>query len=269
MSWSGIRDYISPLFAQYAWNAVAALLILFVGFYVAKRLHALAITVMQKSELDPTVVGFAGNIAKLVLFILVVIMALTQLGIPTASFIALIGAAGLAIGLALQGSLSNFASGVLLVLFKPCRVGDYIETGSVGGTVEQITVFSTTLITPDKRTITVPNSTVLSGPIINYSTASTRRIDLTISIGYQSDLAVAKTVLADIINKESRVLTSPEPTIGVLTLAPASVDIAVRPWVKTEDFGSVRFSLNEQIKTALGEAGISMAYPLLDVHLTR
>jgi len=200
---------------------------------------------------DPTVVGFMANIAFVLLLTLVIIAALGQLGIPTAQFVAIIGAAGLAIGLALQGSLSNFASGLLLVSFRPARVGDYIEAAGVSGTVEDIRVFSTTLLTPDRRIITVPNAKLLDGPIVNYSASETRRLDLTIGIAYDADIAKAKAILARLIKEDLRVLVDPEPRIGVLELADSSVQIALRPWVRNEDYWPLRFDMLEAVKREL------------------
>jgi len=199
---------------------------------------------------------------------LIIIAALSQLGVPTASFIAIIGAAGLAIGLALQGSLSNFASGVLLVSFRPCKLGDYIEGAGVGGTVDRITVFSTTLITPDQRTIIVPNSSLLSGPIINYTTSPSRRLDLVIGVGYDSNLDKVKTLLRDIVENDPRVLADKKPVqIGVLALADSAINFAVRPWVANEDYWSLHFDLHERIKEEFDAAGITIPFPQLQVNV--
>jgi small conductance mechanosensitive channel len=223
---------------------------------------------MNQRGVDPTVGGFVTNILFMMLLMLVIIAALAQLGIPTAQFIAVIGAAGLAIGLALQGSLSNFASGVLLVSFRPCKVGDYIEAGGVAGTVQQITVFSTTLLTADQRTITVPNSSVMGGPITNYSTSPSRRLDLVIGVSYDSDIVEVKRLLREIVESDERVLDSHKPVqIGVLALADSSVNIAIRPWVATADYWPLHFDLHERIKQCFDQAGIGIPYPQLDVHL--
>lgn len=251
----------------YSVNIVLAAAIFYVGKWLAKRVIDVVKRVMARNEVDPTIANFAGHIAYVALLAFVIIAALAQLGIPTASFVALVGAAGLAIGLALQGSLSNFASGVLLVLFHPIKLGDYIEAGGVSGSVEEINVFSTTLITPDRRTITVPNSLVLGGPIINYSTSTSRRIDLVISVGYDTELGEAKALIEQVVKDDERVLVEKDLTIGVLELGASSVDLAVRPWVASENYLATKFELQEAIKNALDKAGISIPFPQLDVNL--
>lgn len=258
---------ISRLIMDYSINIVLAAAIFIAGKWFAKRIIVITKRLMERHDVDSTIANFAGNIAYVALLAFVIIAALSQLGIPTASFVALVGAAGLAIGLALQGSLSNFASGVLLVLFHPIRLDDYVEAAGVSGSVKEINVFSTTLITPDRRTITVPNSLVLGGPIINYSTSTSRRIDLVISVGYDADLSEAKSLIEQVVKNDNRVLVENELTIGVLALAASSVDLAVRPWVASENYTAAKFELQEAIKNALDSAGISIPYPQLDVHL--
>lgn len=248
-------------------NVVAALAILIVGRWLARRVVDLGGRMMTRRGFDPTVGGFVTNIAYLALLVLVVIAALTRLGVPTASFIAIIGAAGLAIGLALQGSLSNFASGVLLVSFRPCKVGDYVEAAGVAGSVQRITVFSTTLLTPDQRTVTVPNSNLLGGPIVNYSTSPTRRLDLLFGVAYDTDIGEAKRLLREIVESDPRVLGDKEVQIGVLALADSSVNIAVRPWVAGSDYLALQFDLNERVKSEFDAAGIVIPFPQRDVHL--
>ena len=250
-------------------NVVAAIAILLVGRWIARRAVDFGGRVMTRRGFDPTVGGFVVNIAYIVLLALVVIAALSRLGIPTASFVAAIGAAGLAIGLALQGSLSNFASGVLLVTFRPCRVGDYVEAAGVGGTVRDITVFSTTLLTPDQRTITVPNSSLLGGPIVNYTTAPNRRLDLVFGVAYDTDLDRAKTLLREIVEGDPRVLADPPVQIGVLALADSSVNFAVRPWVANADYWPLHFDLHERVKREFDAAGIVIPFPQRDVHVAR
>ncbi len=268
MEWITYAEAVPTLAREYGLNLLAALLIFFVGKWLARRLVNLGSRLMNQRGIDATVGGFVSNILYMALLMLVIIAALSQLGIPTAQFIAVIGAAGLAIGLALQGSLSNFASGVLLVSFRPCKVGDYIEAGGVSGTVREITVFSTTLVTPDQRTITVPNSGIMGGPITNYSTSSSRRLDMVIGVSYDSDLEQVKSVLRDIVEGDERVLDAHKPVqIGVLALADSSVNIAVRPWVATADYWPLHFDLHERIKQRFDEEGIGIPYPQMDVHL--
>jgi len=252
MNWNELVRDLPELALGYSLNLIVAAAIFFVGKWLAKRLIKLMKSIMEAQEIDPTVGGFVSNIAYMMLLLMIIIAALSQLGIPTASFIALIGAAGLAIGLALQGSLSNFASGVLLVTFRPCKVGDYIEAANVAGTVDRITVFSTTLLTPDHRTITVPNSKLLDGAIINYSTAPNRRLDLTIGISYEADLGQAKRLLRQIVESDERVLEEHKPVqIGVLALADSSVNLVVWPWVTNANYWPLHFELHERIKLAL------------------
>ena len=268
MDWSNLLERAPELAVAYGLNLLAALAILYVGRWVARRLVAVAGRVMTARGLDPTVIGFVSNIAFVVLLLIVAIAALGQLGIPTASFVAAIGAAGLAIGLALQGSLSNFASGVLLVTFRPAKVGDYIEAAGVAGTVDEITVFSTRLVTPDRRTITVPNSKLFDGAIVNYSTSPTRRLDLVFGVAYGSDVEGAERVLRDIVESDPRVLEAHKPVqIGVLALADSSVNIAVRPFVRREDYWPLHFDLHRRVKRAFDDAGIAIPFPQLQVHL--
>ena len=269
MDWSNLLERAPELAVAYGLNLLAALAILYVGRWVARRLVAVAGRVMTARGLDPTVIGFVSNIAFVVLLLIVAIAALGQLGIPTASFVAAIGAAGLAIGLALQGSLSNFASGVLLVTFRPAKVGDYIEAAGVAGTVDEITVFSTRLVTPDRRTITVPNSKLFDGAIVNYSTSPTRRLDLVFGVAYGSDVEGAERVLRDIVESDPRVLEAHKPVqIGVLALADSSVNIAVRPFVRREDYWPLHFDLHRRVKRAFDDAGIAIPFPQVQVHLS-
>ncbi|ASJ71525.1 Small-conductance mechanosensitive channel [Granulosicoccus antarcticus IMCC3135] len=270
MDWLNYVDEVPTLVREYGINTLAALLIFFMGKWLARRVVNLCGRLMNQRGIDPTVGGFVTNILFMILLMMVIIAALAQLGVPTAQFIAVIGAAGLAIGLALQGSLSNFASGVLLVSFRPCKVGDYIEAGGVSGTVKLITVFSTTLVTPDQRTITVPNSSVMGGPITNYSTSPSRRLDMVIGVSYDSDLAKVKALLREVVESDERVLDSHKPVqIGVLALADSSVNIAIRPWVATEDYWPLHFDLHERIKQRFDQAGIGIPFPQMDVHLSR
>lgn len=269
MNWTATLETLPALAIAYGLDLVAAIAILFVGKWIARRLVGVGGRLMTARGLEPTVIGFMSNIAFMILLVLVAIAALSRLGIPVASFVAVIGAAGLAIGLALQGSLSNFASGVLLVTFRPAKVGDYIEAAGVAGTVQEITVFSTTLLTPDRRTITVPNSKLFDGPIVNYSTSATRRLDLIIGVSYDADVAHAKAILSRIIDDEERVLDDPPVQIGVLALADSSVNIAVRPWVASADYWPTHFALLERIKHEFAANDVVIPYPQMDVHLDR
>jgi small conductance mechanosensitive channel len=199
--------------------------------------------------------------------VFVVLTAVGALGVPTTNFLAIIGAAGLAIGLALKDSLSNFSSGVMLVFFRPFKVGDYVEAAGVGGTVSSIGIFNTVIKTPDNRVITVPNSLIYGDAITNFSAESTRRIDLVIGIGYDDDVQRAKALIQGVLSNEDRVLDDPAPTSMTLELGESSVNIAVRPWVKTSEYWPVRGELLERIKKALEDSGLSIPYPQRDLHI--
>ncbi|MEL7297662.1 MAG: mechanosensitive ion channel domain-containing protein [Pseudomonadota bacterium] len=222
---------------------------------------------MHRIDLDETLEQFIVNIVSVLLTLIVIIAALDRLGVEMTSLVAIMGAAGLAVGLALQGSLANFAAGVLIIFFKPYRTGDYIEAAGVAGSVDQVTIFNTILTTPDNRKIVVPNSNVTNGAITNFSAMDTRRIDLVIGVGYDDDLRLAREVLQKVIDAETRILKDPGTTIAVSELGASSVDFVVRPWVKTSEYWPVRFALTENIKLALDEAGISIPYPQRDVHI--
>jgi len=212
-------------------------------------------------------VGFGRNIIYMALFVFVVLAALNQLGVETTSFIAVIGASGLAIGLALQGSLSNFAAGVMLVFFRPFKVGDFVEAGGTSGTVEEIMLFTTLLSTPDNKAVFVPNGSIISGNIINYSRHDTRRVDMVFGCSYDDDMILAKKLLTDIIEVDHRILKDPAPTIAMRELADSSVNFVVRPWVKSADYWSVFDDIHEQVKLRFDAEGLSIPYPQSDVHV--
>lgn len=270
MNWLKYFESWPALAAEYGLKVVAAIAIFIIGKWIAKRAVSFAGSLMQQRQIDPTVSGFVTNILYILLLLLVCIAALTQLGIPTAQFVALIAAAGLAIGLALQGSLSNFASGVLLVSFRPCKVGDYIDAGGVSGTVDNITVFSTTLITPDRLVITVPNSSIMGGAIVNYTTSNWRRLDMVVSVAYRCDIPRVKRILREVVEGDERVLDAHKPIqIGVLALADSSVNLAVRPWVESSDYWPVHFDLHEKIKERFDEEEIEIPFPQMDISLNK
>jgi len=246
---------------------VAAILIFVIGRWVAKMVQNGLEKGMLKAKVDQVLVTFTVNMAYTALMVFVALAALGQLGVQTTSFIAVLGAAGLAVGLALQGSLSNFASGVMIIIFRPFKIGDYVEGGGVGGTVKAIHIFTTTLTTGDNKRVIVPNSKMMGDNIINYSAEGTRRLDLTASIGYGDSIDKAKAVLQDILAKEPRVLKDPAPFVGVSKLAESSVDFTVRPWVQSADYWPVCFDLNEAIKKRFDAEGLSIPFPQRDVHL--
>jgi small conductance mechanosensitive channel len=258
---------IQKLLAVYGLKVLAAVAILIIGRIVAKVIKKVIASLMEKSKQDPTLVSFVSNLSYAAMIAFVIIAALGQLGIQTASFVAILGAAGLAIGLALQGSLANFASGVLMIIFKPFKVGDYVEGNGIAGTVSEVDIFTTHLTTPDNKIIIVPNAQITSSNIINYSALGTRRIDLTAGIGYGDDIDKAKAVLKKIVDSDSRILKDPECTIAVAELADSSVNFVVRPWVKVADYWDVKFAVTEAIKKQFDAEGISIPFPQSDVHL--
>ncbi|PSV26559.1 MULTISPECIES: small-conductance mechanosensitive channel MscS [unclassified Photobacterium] len=257
------------LLIQYAVNLVSALLILFVGNMIVKAVAGAVAKVLRKKDMDNAVVEFIHGLVRYLLFVIVLIAALSRIGVQTASVVAVIGAAGLAVGLALQGSLSNFAAGVLIVAFRPFKSGDFVEVAGVSGAVESIQIFSTELRTPDNKTVVVPNSSIIGNPITNYSRNATRRIDLVIGVSYSADLQKTKEVLKRVVTADERVLKDPEPTIGVVALADSSVNFVVRPWVNTPDYWAVYFDLNQAIKEELDKEGIEIPFPQMDVHLNK
>lgn len=262
-----IISKIQELAALYGFKVLAAIIIFLVGRWIARALKNLTERMMKKKEVDPTLITFVGDMTYVALLVFVIIAAVNQLGVQTTSFIAVIGAAGLAIGLALQGSLANFAAGFLLILFRPFKEGDFIKGAGVSGAVEKISIFVTELKSPDNKKIIIPNSKLTGDNIINYSANDTRRIDLVIGVSYGDDLQKVKQVLEDILSKDSRILKDPEPTIAVSELADSSVNFVVRPWVKTGDYWSVYFDTTENVKTRFDAEGINIPFPQRDVHL--
>ncbi|EGR4403281.1 small-conductance mechanosensitive channel MscS [Vibrio cholerae] len=259
----------SDLLIQYGVNVISAILILFIGNLVVKGVAGSVAKVLKKKEMDKAVVDFIHGIVRYTLFIIVLIAALSRIGVQTASVVAVIGAAGLAVGLALQGSLSNFAAGVLIVAFRPFKSGDYVEIGGVAGSVDSIQIFQTVLKSPDNKMVVVPNSAVIGGAITNYSRHETRRVDMVIGVSYKSDLQKTKRVLRETLEKDPRILKDPDMTIGVLTLADSSINFVVRPWCKTEDYWKVYFDSMQAIKEALDANGIEIPFPQMDVHLNK
>ncbi|EKO3820251.1 small-conductance mechanosensitive channel MscS [Vibrio harveyi] len=259
----------SDLLIQYGVNIISALLILFIGNIIVKAVANSVSKVLEKKKMDKAVVEFVNGLVRYLLFVIVLIAALGRVGVQTASVVAVIGAAGLAVGLALQGSLSNFAAGVLIVAFRPFKSGDYVEIGGVAGSVEAIQIFQTVLKTPDNKMVVVPNSSVIGGAITNYSRHATRRVDLVIGVAYSADLKQTKQVIRDVLEKDERILKDPAIQIGVLALADSSVNFVVRPWCKTADYWDVYFDSTQAIKEALDEAGIEIPFPQMDVHLNK
>ena len=251
----------------YSVKIIAALLILFIGKWLARKITKLITKLMEKNNVDITLVRFLDSIMYYSMMVMVVIAAAGQLGINTTSFLTIVGAAGLAIGLALKDSLSNFASGVMLVLFRPYRVHDYVDIGGVAGTVMSISLFTTELNTVDNKKVIVPNASITSNVITNVTANPTRRVDLVIGIGYGDDIKKAKEVIHSVLAEEKRLLAEPAPVVAVSELGDSSVNFVVRPWVKTSDYWNVYFALHENIKIAFDENGISIPFPQTDVHL--
>lgn len=257
----------SGLILNYGVQVILALVIFFVGGRIAKFCAKLTEKAFTKKKVDKAVSSFVSSIVYALVFAATILMALSQIGIQTTSFIAILGAAGLAVGLALQGSLSNFASGVLIILLRPFKSGDYVEAGGKAGTIIKIEIFSTEMRTPDNKVIVMPNSKIMSDAIINYSREATRRIDLVIGVSYSADLRKAKEVLKAVLDNEPRILKDPAYNVSVSELADSSVNFIVRPWVNSADYWPTYWALIENIKIALDDANISIPFPQMDVHL--
>lgn len=255
------------LFVTYGIQIVTALIIFVIGIWVSKIIKNFLSKFMTKREVDKTIVDFVCNISYVALVTFVIIAALAQLGIQTTSFIAVIGAAGLAVGFALQGALANFAAGFILILFRPFKAGHFISGGGEMGTVEHVQILYTQLKTPDNITVVIPNSKLLGDNIINYSAKETRRAEWIVGVGYSDDLKKVRSVIKNIIESDERILKDPEPMIVVKELADSSVNFAVRAWVKTEDYWNVYFDFNETVKIRFDAEGINIPFPQRDVHL--
>ncbi len=260
-------DAIWSWVSAYSLNIIGAILIFIVGKWLARRISNLLSKLLEKNNVDLALVSFLTHLTYYALVVLVVVAAAGRLGINTASFLTVIGAAGLAVGLALKDSLSNFAAGVMLVLFRPFTIGDVVSTAGITAKVEKITIFNTMFCSADNQLIIVPNNKIISDIITNITAKDTRRIDLTVGISYSDDMAETKQILATLAKEDSRVLADPAPAVAVAELADSSVNLIFRPWVKTGDYWDVRFDLTEKIKNALDEAGISIPFPQQDVHL--
>jgi small conductance mechanosensitive channel len=242
------------------WSArvIGALVIFLIGRILMRALTTWATAGMRRVGMDDTLSRFLGNLLYIVLLVFLGLTVFQTLGVPTTNFLAIVGAAGLAVGLALKDSLSNFSSGVMLVFFRPFKVGDQIDAAGTGGVVESIGIFNTVLKTPDNRVINVPNSLVYSGTITNYNAEGTRRIDMTIAIGYDADIPQAKSVITAIVAAEARVLQAPAPEVAVQDILSTAVTLAVRVWVQAPDYAAVRSDLLERIKRSLDKYGLSI-----------
>jgi small conductance mechanosensitive channel len=258
---------IYELITVFGVKILAAVAVFIIGRWVAKLMRRIVDKVMGKRSVDPTIGKFVANLTYIALLTFFILAALGLLGIQTTSFIAVIGAAGLAIGLALQGSLANFAAGFLLIIFRPFKVGDYIEGGGTAGTVEAIQLFTTQLASPDNKTIIVPNSKMTGDNIVNYSTKGTRRVDMVFGIGYEDDIDKARNIITEILSQDERILKDPPTNIAVSELADSSVNFIARPWVNAADYWNVYFETTEKVKKQFDAQGISIPYPQRDVHV--
>lgn len=247
---------------DWAVNIVSAILVFYIGRWIVRLLTRALANILESRNIDKSLISFTRSLANVALTAFVIISALGQLGIQTTSFVAIIGAAGLAVGLALQGSLSNFAAGVLMIIFRPIKVGDFIEAAGTSGTVDDIQIFSTVLRTPDNKIIIIPNATITGGNIVNYSSKATRRIDLEFNISHEADLEKTKAVFARILHEDLRILKDPAPVVAIKALTDTAVVFVLRPWVNANDFGDVSFALTEKVKTTLAAEGITMSWQL-------
>lgn len=265
---SYIPENIVEILGGYAFSLIMALVIFLVGKWLARKITNLLVAVLRKVKgMDETLIKFLENIVYYILMIVVILTALSELGVETTSFLAILGAAGLAIGLALKDSLGNFASGVMIILFKPFKVGDVVNAAGVTGSVSEVGIFNSVFITPDNQKIIIPNGAITSGSIININAHTTRRVDLVVGIGYDDDIKKAKEVLNDIVSSNEKVLVDRGITVAVSELADSSVNFVVRAWVNTPDYWDVKFGLTESVKLRFDEENISIPYPQQDLHL--
>lgn len=267
MEMESVYNNLVSFATTYGIRVIGAIIILIVGRIAAGFIRRMLVKLLNNRQVDPAVVSFTGSLFYFLVLAIAVIASLAKFGVETTSFVAVMGAAGFAVGFALQGSLGNFAAGVLILVLRPYRVGDYIEAAGVAGSVKEVQLFTTVLATPDNVRILVPNGKVYGEVIKNYTANPTRRIDLVIGIGYGSSIKKAHDILTEILKSEDRVLEDPAPTIAVAELADSSVNFVVRPWVKKEDYWNVRFDLTEKIKLRLDEADIEIPFPQRTVHM--
>ncbi|GAB5379208.1 MAG: small-conductance mechanosensitive channel MscS [Aliiglaciecola sp.] len=258
-----VETYVIP----YGLNILFAILIYVIGKIVVGILIGVFGKVMARSKYDDMLVDFLKSILTAILMLFVIIASLNELGVNTTSLVAILGAAGLAIGLSLQGSLQNFAAGVMLLVFRPFARGDFVEAGGTAGVVKDITIFTTLMTTPDNKEIIVPNGAIYGGNIVNFSAKETRRVDMVVGIAYDADLKKAKEILLEMVAADERILKDPAPTVAVSELADSSVNFVVRPWVKSADFWAVKFDFTEAVKLRFDQEGIGIPFPQMDVHV--
>ncbi len=259
---------VIEIIIPYIVNIGIAIAIFIIGKWLVRKITNVIVSILKKVKgIDKTLVKFLENIIYYVLMIVVILTALSKLGIETTSFLAILGAAGLAIGLALKDSLGNFASGIMLIMFKPFKVGDFVTVAGVSGTVNEISIFSSILTTGDNQKMIVPNGSIVAGTIINVNANPVRRVDLSVGIGYDDDIKKAKDVLTNILESNDKIIQEKGLTVAVSELADSSVNFVVRAWVNTPDYWTVKFALTEEVKTRFDKEGISIPYPQQDVHL--
>lgn len=260
-------DSVIATVVSYGLDILFAIIIFFVGKWISGFIRNTVRKNMERRKVDATLIGFLSSLLYYLLMTAVIISAISQLGVKTTSFVAVLGAAGLAVGLALQGSLSNFASGVLLILFRPFKQGDFVEAGGVTGIVDEIGILVTEMHTPDNKAVIVPNSQVMGGHIINFTAKDKRRMDLVFGISYDDDFEKAKGLVMDVIRADERILTDPEPVVRILEHADSSINLAVRPWVPVDLYWDIYFDMMEKVKATFDANGITIPYPQRDVHL--
>ncbi|MCI5777275.1 MAG: mechanosensitive ion channel [Bacteroidales bacterium] len=265
---SALSDLI-PQALTYGKMLIIALIILFLGFWLIKKLIRGMKALMEKRNLDPTLTSFSVSVINIALKVLLIISVVSYIGIPMTSFVAILGAASLAVGMALQGTLQNFAGGVMLLLFRPFKVGDFIEVSGYSGVVKEIQIFNTFLTTGDNKVVLIPNGGISTSSMTNYSRLPERRVDLTFGIGYGDDIDKAYEAIRAVIARKPEILTTPEPFMAVSNLGDNSVDIVVRIWVKSEDYWAVFFYMNEFVKKEFDKQGISIPFPQRDVHIIK
>jgi len=262
-----LLEKAQELFLTYGMSILSAVLTLVIGLWVIKMITRVIAKAVHKTKIDLSLQKFLVSLTSIGLKMILAISVISQLGVATTSFVAILGAAGLAVGLALQGSLANFAGGVLILLFKPYKIGDFVDAQGVKGSVHEIQVFNTILKTPDNQTIIIPNGAMSNGVIINFSTQTTRRVDMTFGIGYNDDITKAKSVLVKLVDSDTRILKEPACTIAVSELADSSVNFVVRVWCNSPDYWGIFFDMQEKVKLAFDENNISIPFPQTDVHI--
>ncbi len=267
MDFNNIIEYVVNILVQYGPRLIGGIIVLIFGFWFSRILARWIVRIMRKRQVEPSLVSFTKSFVRITLKILILISVMSMMGVAMTSFIAILGAAGLAIGLALQGSLSNFAGGVLILIFKPFKVGEFIEAQGFMGTVKEIQIFNTVLNTPDNKKIVIPNGNLANGSLINFSSQEQRRIEWIFGVAYGTDYEIAEKIIMEVINNDPRVLQDPAPFVGLKEMADSSVNIVTRAWTKQEDFWPVYWEVNKTIYKTFNDKGIEIPFPQIDVHM--